>query len=45
MADATRREPDENLPGARLGQFDVLHDERLRELLEYGGTHLHACTP
>jgi hypothetical protein len=45
VADTARCEPHQNLARTRPGQVDVLHDEGLSELLEYGGTHLHACTP
>jgi hypothetical protein len=45
VADSARGEPHQDLAGTRLRQLDVLHDEGLPELLEYGGTHPHACTP
>ena len=41
VADAARDEPDERLARLRLGQLDVLDDERLSELLENGGADLH----
>ena len=41
MADAAGDEADQHLAGARLGQLDLLHGERLAELLEHRGPHLH----
>ncbi len=41
MANAARHEPDERLARTRLAELDVLHDERLSELLENGGADLH----
>ena len=37
VADAARGEAHEHLAGLRLGQVDVLDDERLAELLEHRG--------
>jgi len=34
-----------NLAGARLGQLDLLHCQRLPELLEHGGANLHLSPP
>ena len=45
MADAAGDEPDQDLAGARLGELDLLHGERLAELLEYRGAHLHDRLP
>ncbi len=45
VADAAGDEPHEHLAGARLGEVDLLHRERLAELLEHGGAHLHAGDP
>src|SRR5262249_54776003 len=42
MADPARREPDERLAGLRLLELDLLHGERLTELLQHGGPNLHA---
>src|SRR5262249_6033056 len=42
MADPARREPDERLAGLRLLELDLLHGERLTELLQHGGANLHA---
>jgi len=44
VADAAGDEPDEHLARAWLRQLDLLHDERLPELLEHGCPNLHACT-
>ena len=41
VADAAGDESDERLPGPRLGELDLLHSERLPELLEHRGAHLH----
>ena len=41
MADAARGEPDEHLARLRLGEVDLLDDERLPELLEHGGADSH----
>jgi hypothetical protein len=41
VADPARDEADEYLAGARLGELDLLHDQRLAELLEYRGADLH----
>ena len=41
VADAAGDEAHEHLAGARLGQLDLAHDERLPELLEDGGSDLH----
>ena len=41
VADPARLEPDEHLARARLGELDVLHDERLPELLQDGGPDAH----
>ena len=41
MADAAGDEPDEHLARLGLGQVDLLHDERLPEVLEDGGADLH----
>ena len=35
VADAAGDEPHEHLAGARLGEVELLHDERLAELLEH----------
>ena len=45
VADAARDEPDERLAGLRLGQLDVLDDERPSELLEHGCAYLHRLDP
>ena len=45
VADAAGDEADEHLARARLGELDLLHDERLAELLEYRGADLHARKP
>ena len=42
VADAARDEADEHLTRARLGELDLLHDERPAELLEHCGANLHA---
>ena len=46
MADAAGDEADQHLAGPRLGELDLLDDERLAELLEHRGAHLHGgeCT-
>jgi hypothetical protein len=41
VADAARGEPHEDLTGLRLGEVDLLDDERLTELLEDGRSDLH----
>ena len=41
VADAAGHEADEHLARARLGELDLLHDERRAELLEDGGADLH----
>ena len=41
VAHAARRQPHEHLPGARSSKLELLHDERLAELLEHGGADLH----
>ena len=41
MADAAGPEPDEDLALAGWIQLDILDDERLGELLEYGGADPH----
>src|SRR4051794_13197561 len=41
VADAARDEADEHLARVRLGELDLVHGERLPELLEHGGTDLH----
>jgi len=43
VADAACDEAHEHLTGARLRELELLHDERLSELLEYCGTHAHAA--
>ena len=45
VADAAGDEPHERLAGLRLGQLDVLDDERLPELLEHRGAYLHQKSP
>jgi hypothetical protein len=42
VADPAGREPYEHLSRLRLGEVDLLDDERLPEVLEHGGTDLHA---
>ena len=44
VADAAGDEPDERLPGLRLGEVELLDDERLPELLEHGRPDLHRLT-
>ena len=44
MADAAGGEPDEHLAGLRLGEVDLLDDERAAELLEHGGADLHGAS-
>ncbi len=41
VADAAGDEPDQHLARAGLGEVELLHDERLPELLEDRGSHLH----
>ena len=41
VADAARLEPHQHLAGARLGEVDLLDDERRAELLEHRSAHLH----
>jgi hypothetical protein len=41
VTDAAGDESDEHLTGPRIRQVDLLHDERLTELLEHRGTRLH----
>ena len=41
VADAARLEPHEHLARAGLGEVDLLHGERLAELLQDCGAHLH----
>ena len=41
VADAAGDEADEHLAGPRLGQLDLLDRERLPELLQHRGAHLH----
>jgi hypothetical protein len=43
VADTARDEPDEHLPLPRLGEVELLDDERTPEVLEHGGTDLHAA--
>ena len=43
VADAAGGEPDERLTSLRLGQLDVLDDERLPELLQHGGADPHGA--
>ena len=43
MADAAGHEPDERLAGARVGEVDLGHVQRLAELLEDGGADLHGA--
>ncbi len=43
VADPAGREAYERLAPPRLGELDVLDDERLPERLEHGGTDLHAA--
>ena len=45
VADPAGDEPDQHLPGLRLGQLDLLDPERLPELLEHRGAHLHLKPP
>ena len=42
MADAARHEADEHFTCPRLGELDLLHDERPTELLEHRRANLHA---
>lgn len=44
MTNPARREADEDLPGPRLGELDVLDGERTTELLEDRRPDLHAVT-
>jgi hypothetical protein len=44
VADAAGVEADQHLAGPRLGQLDLLHRQRLAELLQNRGAHLHAAT-
>ena len=44
VAHAARDEPHEHLARPRLREVDLLHDERLAELLEHRGADLHAET-
>ena len=41
VADPTRSQPDEHLAVLRLGEIELLDDERLAELLEHCRTDLH----
>ena len=41
MADAAGDEADQHLARPRLGQLDLLDGERLAELLQHRGAHLH----
>ena len=43
VADAAGDEPNQHLAGLRLGELELLHDERLPELLEDGGADPHAA--
>jgi hypothetical protein len=43
VADAVGGEPHERLAALRLGELDVVDDERLSEPLEDGGADLHAA--
>ena len=45
VADAAGDEPDEHLARLRLRELDLLHDERLTELLEHRGADLHGGDP
>ena len=45
VADAAGDEPDQHLAGPRLGELDLLDGERLAELLEHRGAHLHPRPP
>ena len=45
VADAAGDEAHEHLARARLGQVDLVHDERRSELLEHGGPDLHHRDP
>jgi len=45
VADATRDEAHEHLALLGLLQVELLHDERLAELLENRGAHTHAAQP
>ena len=44
VADAAGGEPDEHLAGLRLGEVDLLDDERAAELLEDCGADLHGAS-
>ena len=44
VADAAGDEPDEHLARLRLGEGDLLDDERRPELLQHCGPNLHADT-
>ena len=41
VADAAGDQPDQHLAGLRLGEVDLLDGERLAELLQHRGAHLH----
>ena len=43
VADAAGLQAHQNLTGSRLGQLHLLHLERLPELLEHRGPHLHGA--
>ena len=45
VTDTAGDEANERLSCLRLGQVDILDDERLPELLEHGGADLHAAAP
>ena len=44
VADAAGGEPDEHLAGLRLGEIDLLDDERAAELLEHRCANLHGAS-
>ena len=45
MADTARDESDQDLAGARLGELELLHDERLAELLQDRRADLQSLVP
>ena len=45
VADPAGDEPHERLAGLRLGELELLDDERLTELLEHRGADLHGAQP
>ena len=45
MADAAGNQAHERLAGSRVVEVKLLDDQRLAELLQYRGTHLHRIPP